>query len=608
MQPAVPPCRPRLARAAILAVALCAGWPLVLASESGDRNAAERVSGQAAATAAAPADGAPADGASADGVSAHGCRSLEHAATVKSGALESIPAGAAPELDSAGRIGRVRVVRQQIFDADDPAENNAAYMLANRLHVLSRETAVREQLRIAEGDPYDAAVLREAERILRTFPWLYDARVVPTRQCGEEVEVTVLTRDVWSLVPTGDVNRSGGENSFALGVKDQNLFGRGETLGFFYENGVDRDGIAAFYTDPAVSGGDWALSLFGSDNSDGGRVAINARVPFRSFDDLRSHGFSASRDERIQPLFATGERVEEFVQRSVSAQAYLARSTGRVDGHVRRWTLGVAHFENEFARDDGPLQPLELPDDRQATYPFVSVELLEDEWEAAQNLDLIGRPEDIYLGRRITASVGVSPDALGADDGRVLFTTSWSNALRLTPEWLVSMSIGADGAVTTSDGEAENLVASVSTASYYRQSESFALFASADYSWTRGLTRDQQLLLGGDSGLRGYPQRYQEGDRRVRLRLEERWFSSAHPLRLFRYGAALFADAGRSWFAGDPDDDESGWLANVGVGLRLMPTRFPTESFVHLDLAVPVRRGGRDVEDVQLSLTLRNSF
>lgn len=590
MRLAVPLCRLSFARAA--GAAMCFATLLAITFASGP-----------VAAAAADAD-APDDA----GGRGEQCRSLEHAGAVQSGDLEAIPAGAADELEDAGRIGRVTVVRQQIFDEADPAENNSLYLLANRLHVLSREAAVREQLRIAEGDVYDAFVLREAERVLRTFPSLYDARVVPTRQCGDEVEVTVLTRDVWSLVPTGDLNRSGGENSFALGVKDQNLLGRGETFGVYYEDGVDRDGIAAFYDDPALAGGDWALSLFGSDNSDGGRVAMNVRRPFRSLDDLRSSGFSASRDERIQPLFATGQQVAEFVQRSVSAQAFLARSTGRVDGHVRRWTVGVAHFENEFARAEGPLQPLELPDDRQATYPFVSLELLEDEWEAAQNLDLIGRPEDVYLGRRITASLGWSPDAFGADDGRVLFTATWANALRLTPAWLLSMSIGANGAVTSSDGEAENLIATAATSSYYRQTDSFALFASADYSWTRGLTRDRQLLLGGDSGLRGYPQRFQEGDRRARLRLEQRWFSNAHPLRLFRFGAALFADAGRSWFPGDPEDDESGWLANVGVGLRFMPTRFPTESFIHLDLAAPLRGGGRDVEDVELSLTLRNTF
>ena len=104
---------------------------------------------------------------------------------------------------------------------------------------------------------------------------------------------------------------------------------------------------------------------------------------------------------------------------------------------------------------------------------------------------------------------------------------------------------------------------------FYRQSSAAAFYASVDGLWTRGLTGERQVLLGGNSGLRAYPQRYQAGDRRLRLRLEERWFSSAHPFELFRYGAAVFFDAGRAWFAQDPNSDTEGTLANVGAGLRL---------------------------------------
>ena len=35
--------------------------------------------------------------------------------------------------------------------------------------------------------------------------------VVPTRRCGDRVDVAVVTRDVWSIVPTGDVNRTEGK-------------------------------------------------------------------------------------------------------------------------------------------------------------------------------------------------------------------------------------------------------------------------------------------------------------------------------------------------------------------------------------------------------------
>jgi hypothetical protein len=537
------------------------------------------------------------------------CEDLPLAEAVREGELDAIPAGAAEGVEGAERIGSIVFDRRQIFDLSDPAENNALYALANTLHPLSREAAVAEQLPFSEGDPYVPARLRDVERTLRAFEWLYDARVVPVRRCGDEVDVAVVTRDVWSILPTGDFNRSGGESSFAFGVKDVNLLGRGETLGAFYQSGVDRDGVGAFYSDPSLVGTPWTLDVFGADNDDGGRVSVRVAKPFRSLDDRDGRHLRAVVDERVRPLFDTGFRVAEFVHRSVDLEAEFARSTGRVDGWVRRWRVGLAHEDHEFAREPGNLQPAVLPADRQSTFPFVGFELLEDRWAAASNLDRIQRAEDVYLGLRIAGRLGYSPDALGADDGRVHFSASIQDAGRSADGWLLSGYLRADGAVTTSDGESENVVARAGTELHVPQGERFGFYASLDGTWAEGLTVDRQILLGGDTGLRGYPQRFQDGDRRLRLRVEERWFSSAHPFRLFRYGAALFLDAGRSWFPGDDDsDDETGWLANVGIGLRLMPTRAPTDSMVHIDLAVPLVDGGRDVESVQVSLTLRETF
>jgi hypothetical protein len=287
----------------------------------------------------------------------------------------------------------------------------------------------------------------------------------------------------------------------------------------------------------------------------------------------------------------------------------MARSTGRVNGHVRRWRAGLAWWDYAFDRAPGPLQPTSLPRDRRAAYPYVGFESIEDDFVPLANLALIGRAQDVHLGRRLTGTLGWSPDAFGADDGRVVLGASWRDAIRPRPSLILTGAVSVDGAVTTSDGEAENLYVSAGGELHVLQTDAFRFYAALDGTWTRGLTQDLQLQLGGDRGLRGYPQRFQQGDRRVRLRLEERWYASGEPLRLFRWGAAVFADAGRAWFPGDEDDDaEEGWLAGVGAGLRLMPTRLPTNGMVHVDVAVPLRTGGRDVEDVQLSVTVRNSF
>lgn len=538
------------------------------------------------------------------------CEDLPWAAEARAGRLEAIPAGIGGQLEGGGRIGSVEFRREQVFDVSDAAEDNPLFRLANGFHVLSREQTVLEQVPfLLPGEALIPLELVEAERILRDVDWFFDARVVPVRRCGEEVDLVVVTRDVWTILPTVDFDRSGGESSYAFGVEDENLFGRGETLGVVFEDGVDRSGAALFFFDPAVAGSAWRMNVYAADNDDGHRFDLNLRHPFRSLDERASQGIRIIDDERVQPLFDAGFRVAEFRQKTRSGRLNLARSTGRVGGHVRRWRAGLAWWDFSFDLEPGPLQPLALPEDRRAVYPFVGFETIEDDFVPLANLALIGRAQDVHLGRRLTGEIGLSPNAFGADDGRVLFEASWRDGLRPSEAVILIGSLSANGAVTTGDGEAENLYVNAGTELHVLQTDALRFYASLDGTWARGLTDDVQLQLGGTRGLRAYPQRFQQGDRRVRARVEQRWYAAGEPLRLFRWGAAVFADAGRAWFPGDEDDDEEeGWLANVGAGLRLMPTRLPTNGMIHIDVAVPLRTGGRDVDDVQLSVTVRNSF
>lgn len=537
------------------------------------------------------------------------CVVLPWAEEARAGRLEAIPPGSAAELEGVTRIASVELQREQIFDPREKDQDTPLFRLANQLHVLTQEEPIRVQLPIAAGDPYRPLEIIEAERILRRQDWLYDARVVPVRRCGDAVDVLVVTRDVWTILPTGDVDRSGGESSFAIGLEDENLLGRGETLGFVYEDGVDREGFGVFYADPAFLGTPWRLNLSAADNDDGHRYVVNLRRPFVTLDDRFSAGGRLVFDERVQPRFDAGFRSEEFARESVSGQFFLGRSTGRVNGHVRQLSYGLAFFDHTFDVEPGLLTTNDLPPDRRAVYPFVTLDWIEDDFVALPNIGLIQRPQDLRLGRRARFSIGASPDAFGADDGRVVFTTSLSDGARPSEKLLLFGNIGARGVVTTSDGEAENLFVDAGVTLHYLQTPDLRFLASVDGTLARGLTRDVQLQLGGENGLRAYPQRFQQGDRRLRVRLEERWFSRRHPLQLFRYGAAVFVDGGRAWFDGDDaSDDEEGWLANVGIGLRLASTRIPTDSVIHLDFAVPLVTGGRDVDDYQISLTVRDQF
>jgi hemolysin activation/secretion protein len=118
---------------------------------------------------------------------------------------------------------------------------------------------------------------------------------------------------------------------------------------------------------------------------------------------------------------------------------------------------------------------------------------------------------------------------------------------------------------------------------------------------------DHQLLLGGDNGLRGYPLRYQSGKASVLFTAEERFFTTWFPFRLYQIGAAVFADAGRTWGDDVAGQAPLGWLADAGVGLRIGNSRSGLGNVLHVDLAVPLNRQP-GIDSVQLLIETRGSF
>ena len=147
-------------------------------------------------------------------------------------------------------VASIRIIRQQIFNTDDAAEDRLLFRLANRWHVNTREDTIRTLLLFGDGDKVDLSRLAETERALRAKRFLYDARVIANRVCGNDVDIVVVTRDIWSLHPTTSVTRTGGENEYDLGFSERNIFGTGVEVDAELFKTLDRSGASAGFTNP----------------------------------------------------------------------------------------------------------------------------------------------------------------------------------------------------------------------------------------------------------------------------------------------------------------------------------------------------------------------
>jgi hemolysin activation/secretion protein len=133
------------------------------------------------------------------------------------------------------------------------------------------------------------------------------------------------------------------------------------------------------------------------------------------------------------------------------------------------------------------------------------------------------------------------------------------------------------------------------------------LYIGLTGTYGHNLDLDQYLVLGGDTGLRGYPLKFQTGDKRAVITVEQRYFTDWYPFRLFHVGGAAFFDVGRTWGNSPVAAADDQLLKNVGVGLRIAGSRSGLGRMIHIDVAVPLD-DAEGIDGVQFLVSTRKGF
>ena len=503
------------------------------------------------------------------------------------------------------RVGAITIVRQDVFNTDDPAEDNAAFRLANRWHVVTREAAVRDLLLFREGETVTADEIAESERFLRGKAYLYDARIVANSVCPahrEEgghvgvVDLVVVTRDVWSLSPELSVTRTGGEDRVRAGISEINLAGGGSGLDLTVFENLDRRGVSASYADANLGRSRVGVRLRYDDTDDGDLVEAGIGQPFYALSARRSWNAYLLRSSTLQGLYRGGVRFASFDRDYRLAQLSGGWSAGRRNGWVNRVVAGVTL--EDWRHSPAAESPLTFGN-RRFLYPWMSFHRIEDEYAQVRNVDRVQTTEDVYLGRRYDLMLGYSGDG----DRHAIASAEFRDGHRHGDHGIVRYGARLSGYWNTTTRRPENAIVRAWASYRYRQTPRWALILDGEATASDGLTVDQQVLIGGSSGLRGYPNRYQAGTRAFRLTAEERFYTDLYPLRILRIALAGFVDVGRAWSARQANDT----LANVGVGLRFESTRTNRSLVYHLDVAFPLV-DGPGVSGVEVTLTSKRNL
>jgi hypothetical protein len=130
------------------------------------------------------------------------------------------------------KIRKIEIQRLNVFGANinNPAsvEPKKIENILNKTHFNTNENIIRKNLLFSEGDTISPLILSDNERILRQLSYIDDARIIIVPVSDDEVDIIVLTKDVYSL---GGAFSYKGLKKGSVSVFEKNIFGMGHEFG-----------------------------------------------------------------------------------------------------------------------------------------------------------------------------------------------------------------------------------------------------------------------------------------------------------------------------------------------------------------------------------------
>jgi hypothetical protein len=502
-------------------------------------------------------------------------------------------------------IATIRIDRSDVFEESDEDQGHFPYRLANRLHIETREHIIRRELLFTEGSPADPDVLYESERNLRRLSYLHDnAQIEAVPRPDGMVDVVVRVRDIWTTRPEISLKHEGGTTTGRLSFVEGNVLGFGKTAGVSFRKELDRNSGGVLYRDPRLLGTRWTLQAEYFDRSDGLTYLLDARRPFYSLLTRDAGGAAGSHFSQVTTLQKDGDDEPGFRQRHTEVQVHAGRALRAGYDRVGRivWRLKIEDDRFDLEPGEAPLADPQqcpvggagcasLPADRRHRILEAEYQSLDVDFVKARFLDKFDRTQDVNLGRDWAVSFGISPRALGDDHSRIFFSGRYERWFRPSAASFSRARAFTSGRFLA--GAGQNVITGLDLTHYYLGLPRQTVVLHLGQTWGHNLDLDRQLLLGAESGLRGYDNRRFDGNKSLLFNAEDRVYLVFDWLRLLSIGLAGFADAGYVWRAGD-GQDLGDLVADVGVGLRFDLTRGSTGTIIRLDYAYPVSRIGKE--------------
>lgn len=515
--------------------------------------------------------------------------------------LSKIPKEAIGE-DICDQTDDVTFVTNDIFDLSDK-DTIFLHEWANFFHIKTKNiTLLNESAFFLDKCQISKDDLQELERHLRSKKYIRNASV----KYNEDNKVEVTTWDNWSLLPTASFGRKGGSNTFSVGIKDRNLLGLGIDTELEYYSNDQRTGYAILTQFPLFLNNNINANIRFSNNDDGTSEAIFLQKKFVSFDTKNAFNVGFDNFNQTDTQYENGIESNQYAHQQVFSTVswhWLHRNSSK---NTLRFGAGYTNEEHNFLTIPDSTIVSTIPKNRKFNYPFLSVDYLQKDYRKLINLNLINHIEDFNLGWNATANIGSD---LSSNEGAptLIWQSNVSKGIDILENSFLFFEANFEGEIYRNSDEVNRLLFSFNTSYFHKFNESWGAYFNNRNVLSKNQFIDTPIVLGGETGIRGFPLQYQHGKQSTQYTFEARYYPHINIYKLLELGAAAFVDTGRVFGQSELSQNQSPWMTSIGLGARFYSTHSSEARVIHVDIIKPIT-ADPNVNSIEFRLTTKHSF
>ncbi len=466
--------------------------------------------------------------------------------------------------------------------------------LYNSLHINTHNRVLRNNLLLRKGDSLSTTQLADSERIIRTLPFIRDARLLvqPRNDGSDTVDLLLITEDV---IPYSFSGRPRGFIEGSASISNRNILGTGHELANTIRIDPDlpqRVGYEGFYRLPNIRGSFVQAELRYTNTYFDEIYQVAALRPFY-VPDIRFAGgadVSYQRRSTFSPEIDSYAALDTFtdaldiprIRYSFFAQDYWLARSFKLDKFDDRTRLSVSlGGRQQHFYERPPVGPGENVAFHHRTQLLAGLAFSKRYYTTEELVYTYGRTEDIPVGR--LAELVVGPE-FGEFANRWFTGLSYARGNYVSP--LGYVSVGASGGGFWRNRRMEEGVMQFTLNSYsylfYARRSRFRFFFRSNY--TRGIRRpptidfqNRFISIRRDDGIRGLSNVALEGNERLTFSLEGVAYP---PWNLYSFRLALFGFIDSGLIA---EEDErllrTRAYHGVGLGFRVRNENLAFKTF-----------------------------